>query len=762
MKKKLAWLLLAAVLLTSLVPAAMPAVKADPTDGTVDVYLLSFNAPTEVTLSASGTVQMAGATTLTLQSGQAYALRVGTSGQLELVLGDTVTAMGESATLTPSDGGQTKIASAGSTNYRFYKGTMKISVSSGKLFMVNSVGINDYLQSVVACEVGNSYPMEAQKAQAVAARTYLYKNAGKYSAYDIVDTTNDQVYKGVINAPNCTAAVEATNNLILTYNGSSIWAFYSSSNGGKTYKASQGFSSVADYPYLVEKTDSYDPGPKYGHGVGMSQTGSRNRAYDGHNYSQILGFYFPGCKLYNTSSGATSDLETPPDGGIGGGGGNETPVSSGTVTASVLNIRKSASTSSMVIGTLQKGATVEIVAQEGDWYKINYGSGTGYVHKDYVQVGGGNEGGGTTTTQTATVTATALNVRQSASTSSSVIGTVRKGQTVNVTKKVSDSWYEIEYGNGVGYVHGSYITLNGSSSGGNEGGGSGTVIQTGTVTANSLNVRKTPSTSGARLGGLTKGATVNIVGTSGDWYQINYGSGTAYVHKDYVQVGGSSSGGNEGGNGGTATQTATVTASALNVRRSASTSSGVIGTVRKGQTVEVVQKVNDTWYQINYNGSTGYVHGSYISLNGGSGSGGSGGGSVTTSGTAVVTANVLNVRSGASTSTSVIGTLQKNNTIELVQKVSDSWYQIKFGSGTGYVHASYIRITDGSSGGSSGSGTMTVTASSLYVRSGPSTSSSAIGGLRKGQTVTVLGSEGAWYKIDFNGRTAYIHGDYVR
>ncbi len=720
----------------------MPAVKADPTDGTVDVYLLSFNAPTEVTLSASGTVQMAGSTTLSLQSGQAYALRVGTSGQLELVLGDTVTAMGESATLTPSDGGQTKIASAGSTNYRFYKGTMKISVSSGKLFMINSVGINDYLQSVVACEVGNSYPMETQKAQAIAARTYLYKNAGKYSAYDIVDTTNDQVYKGVVNAPNCTAAVEATNNLILTYNGSSIWAFYSSSNGGKTYKASQGFSSVADYPYLVEKTDSYDPGPKYGHGVGMSQVGARNRAYDGHNYSQILGFYFPGCQLYNTSSGATTNLETPPDGGIGGGGGNETPVSSGTVTASVLNIRKSASTSSMVIGTLQKGATVEIVAQEGDWYKINYGSGTGYVHKDYVQVGGGNEGGGTTTTQTATVTATALNVRQSASTSSSVIGTVRKGQTVNVTKKVSDSWYEIEYGNGVGYVHGSYITLNGSS------GGSGTVIQTGTVTANSLNVRKIPSTSGARLGGLSKGATVNIVGSSGDWYQINYGSGTAYVHKDYVQVGGSSS------SGGTATQTATVTASALNVRRSASTSSGVMGTVRKGQTVEVVQKVNDTWYQINYNGSTGYVHGSYISLNGGSSSGG---GSVTTSGTAVVTANVLNVRSGASTSTSVIGTLQKNNTIELVQKVSDSWYQIKFGGGTGYVHASYVRTTGGSGGG-----TMTVTASSLYVRSGPSTSSSAIGGLRKGQTVTVLGSEGAWYKINFNGRTAYIHGDYVR
>nr|WP_283244863.1 SH3 domain-containing protein [Gehongia tenuis] len=631
--------------------------------------------------------------------------------------------------------------------------------------MINSVGINDYLQSVVACEVGNSYPLETQKAQAIAARTYLYRNAGKYSAYDIVDTTNDQVYKGVVNAPNCTAAVEATNNLILTYNGSAIWAFYSSSNGGKTYKASQGFSSVADQPYLVEKTDSYDPGPKYGHGVGMSQVGARNRAYDGHNYSQILGFYFPGCKLYNTSTGATTDLETPPDGGIDGGGGNETPISSGTVTASVLNIRKSASTSSMVIGSLQKGATVQIVAQEGDWYKINYGSGTGYVHKDYVQVGGssggGNEGGsgGGTATQTATVTASALNVRQSASTSSSVIGTVRKGQTVNVTKKVSDSWYEIEYGNGVGYVHGSYITLNGSS-GGNEGGGN--VIQTGTVTASSLNVRKTPSTSGARLGGLSKGATVNIVGTSGDWYQINYGSGTAYVHKDYVQVGGSG-GGNEGGSGGgTAAQTATVTASALNVRRSASTSSGVMGTVRKGQTVEVVQKVNDTWYQINYNGSTGYVHGSYISINGGSSSGGSGGGSVATSGTAVVTANVLNVRSSASTSSSVIGTLQKNKTIELVQKVSDSWYQIKFGSGTGYVHASYIRITDGSGGTSGGSGTMTVTASSLYVRSGPSTSSSAIGGLRKGQTVTVLGSEGAWYKISFNGRTAYIHGDYVR
>lgn len=150
----------------------------------------------------------------------------------------------------------------------------------------------------------------------------------------------------------------------------------------------------------------------------------------------------------------------------------------------------------------------------------------------------GDGGGSTTATQTAKVTATALNVRQSASTSSSVLGTVRKGQTLQVVKKASDSWYQIEYNGGVGYVHASYISLSGSTG---TGGGTTTENVTGTVTASSLNVRQSASTSSAVVGGLKKGDTVTIMTATGSWYQISFNGGSAYVHKDYVKTNGTPS-----------------------------------------------------------------------------------------------------------------------------------------------------------------------------------------------------------------------------
>ena len=67
----------------------------------------------------------------------------------------------------------------------------------------------------------------------------------------------------------------------------------------------------------------------------------------------------------------------------------------GTVTASVLNVRKSASTSSKILGKLKNGATVTIVdTSTKGWYKIKYGSGYGYVSSQYVSI---NSNSGKTT-----------------------------------------------------------------------------------------------------------------------------------------------------------------------------------------------------------------------------------------------------------------------------------------------------------------------------------------------------------------------------
>lgn len=56
----------------------------------------------------------------------------------------------------------------------------------------------------------------------------------------------------------------------------------------------------------------------------------------------------------------------------------------GTVDASALRLRQSASTSSEVLALIPDGATITLVGEEGDWYQTSYGGSTGYVHKDYV------------------------------------------------------------------------------------------------------------------------------------------------------------------------------------------------------------------------------------------------------------------------------------------------------------------------------------------------------------------------------------------
>lgn len=145
--------------------------------------------------------------------------------------------------------------------------------------------------------------------------------------------------------------------------------------------------------------------------------------------------------------------------------------------------------------------------------------------------GSGSSGSSTSSIGTAVVTATSLNIRSGAGTSYSKVGTVTKGTKVTLLKK-SGSWYKIKTGSVTGWVSGDYlnVTLNSSGS------GSSSTTKTGTVTANSLNVRSGAGTSYSVVGGLAKGTTVTILKTSGSWYQIKSGSITGYVSSEYIKV----------------------------------------------------------------------------------------------------------------------------------------------------------------------------------------------------------------------------------
>ena len=158
---------------------------------------------------------------------------------------------------------------------------------------IRNMDLEEYLRAVVPAEVPATWPVEAVKAQAVAARTYakaamLAPRHGPNA--DVCTTQHCQVYnpKMIHNASD--VAIRATAGEVLTYQGKPIAAFFSANCGGKTRSNSDVWGGDP-LPYL-KPVECVNKGEKNGHGVGMCQYGARDMARSGASYKDILNHYY--------------------------------------------------------------------------------------------------------------------------------------------------------------------------------------------------------------------------------------------------------------------------------------------------------------------------------------------------------------------------------------------------------------------------------------------------------------------------------------
>ena len=265
-----------------------------------------------------------------------------------------------------------------------------------------------------------------------------------------------------------------------------------------------------------------------------------------------------------------------------------------------------------------------------------------------------------------------LNVRKGPGTKYAKMGTLSKGAKVEVITKLPSGWYKIKYKGTYGYVLGKYVKLNTPQQ-------DEKVIATGKTTAQ-LNVRKGSSTKYAKIGSLSKGAKVEIVSKlSNGWYKIKYKGTYGYVSGAYVKLDSEQP---KPGEDEKIIATGKTTVSSLNVRSGPSSNYSKLGILTKGTKVEVVERYSNGWYKIKYKGSYGYVSGAYVSLDGSK---------CEVIATGKTTAG-LNVRSGAGTGYKKIGYLNKGTKVEIVTKLSNGWYKIKFNSSYGYVSGDYVKL----------------------------------------------------------------------
>jgi stage II sporulation protein D len=142
-----------------------------------------------------------------------------------------------------------------------YRGALVVLPSSGGggLNVVNAVGVDKYVQGVIAGEMPSSWPIEALKAQAVAARSYALSGTVRGHGFNLYDDTRSQVYNGISGETASTnRAANATKGQVVMYGGQVARTYYSASSGGQTESIQFGFPGAAPLPYLVGVPDPYD------------------------------------------------------------------------------------------------------------------------------------------------------------------------------------------------------------------------------------------------------------------------------------------------------------------------------------------------------------------------------------------------------------------------------------------------------------------------------------------------------------------------
>ena len=144
-----------------------------------------------------------------------------------------------------------------------YSGKLNLYVINSDILVINVIGIEQYLSSVVGSEMPTKWPMEALKAQAIASRTYAMKQKGN-NFYDIDSTQKNQVYDGLeAMTKKTTLAVRSTRSLVLTYKNKLINALFHSSSGGMTENSQDVWQNAYSYLSSVRDFDKTNPKLKW-------------------------------------------------------------------------------------------------------------------------------------------------------------------------------------------------------------------------------------------------------------------------------------------------------------------------------------------------------------------------------------------------------------------------------------------------------------------------------------------------------------------
>jgi len=184
---------------------------------------------------------------------------------------------------------------------RAYHGVLVVSSGSGRLAIVNSVDLEDYVRGVIADEMPHRWPLAALEAQAVAVRSYALTTIRPGRRFDLYADDRSQVYGGMgAETASTLFAATRTEGQILTYDGRVASTYFFSTSGGRTADVRDVWPQLGDVPYLRSVPDPYDT---------ASPVHSWTLAFSAQRLAARLGVPFGALRLLRNGSDRVTEVD---------------------------------------------------------------------------------------------------------------------------------------------------------------------------------------------------------------------------------------------------------------------------------------------------------------------------------------------------------------------------------------------------------------------------------------------------------------------
>ncbi|MCF6138058.1 SH3 domain-containing protein [Pseudalkalibacillus berkeleyi] len=358
----------------------------------------------------------------------------------------------------------------------------------------------------------------------------------------------------------------------------------------------------------------------------------------------------------------------------------------------------------------------------------------------------------------AKITVDTLNVRSGPGLGHSVVGQVHKNKEYPILSEKGD-WLQIQMNGKRGWIAGWYAKkIKAQQSENDPSSNTGIWISS---KVDALNVRSGPDTSFTVVGQIYPHEKFQSIDTKGSWTKIKYKNREAWVASWLTQSSTPSS--EKKKEPEQSSDKSIVNATSLNVRSGPGTSYSVVGSLRKGDHVEIIQ-IQNGWYKVSYQNGKGWVAGRYVTKSENEDKQPS---TPPTAPTSLkkgkITATILNVRDKGSLQGKVVGQLKKNQIVEIL-KVENKWAYVQWNQSKGWAASWFIEEvkednTSQPEGDLSNEPSLTLLYDGTNLRSGPSTKDSVVDRGNKGDQFPILSKEGDWFKIKLSStKEAYVAG----